>query len=465
MLAVDDSRFFDDALRRDLESFLAQRTLFDPEVLELADHTSEHGGLDDRDTARFLDLAVATFVLSDKPITEAWYWRLEQVSAVAADIGGVESTHINHLTPRVLDIDALYRAMEDRGIEMIDEVQGPPRWEGPDILLRQTSFRALSEVRTFEAADGSTAPGGLRVRFGEVEQRGIAVTPAGRRLYDEMTSEVERLVSEPGQPERKPEIAEQVWRDRLPATEAGLAEAELGYFTYEAAPDAKGGTTAGMSLAEAVERGAVRRVPIVYEDFLPKSAAGTRRRQARAPRVIPPSCDELSQDDLDRIEREEQVDTDAPIVLETGDGKINAAEAAVMAFFLAIGGQEMVENMLDIKREADGAGEEAYPDQGLDQQEDAFRHAYWNASMTQDHSEKAAEMLANAHETHKDPTPLDDKREAMDLHNNEVGRRIAMQHPDASPEELKKHIDEAVRCGEMVCIDEDGNLQPSNYNL
>ena len=46
-----------------------------------------------------------------------------------------------------------------------------------------------------------------------------------------------------------------------------------------------------------------------------------------------------------------------------------------------------------------------------------------------------------------------------------LGRRIATEHTDASPEELKKHIDEAVRCGEMVCIDEDGNLQQSNYNL
>ncbi len=274
MLAVDDSRFFDPALRDDLESFLAQRTLFDPELLELADHASEHGGLDDHDGARFLDLAVATFVLSGKPIDRAWYRRLEQVSAVAADIGGVESTHINHLTPRVLDIDDLYRAMEDRGIEMIDEVQGPPQWEGPDILLRQTSFRALTEMRTFEAADGSTTPGGLRVRFGEVEQRGIAVTPAGRELYDEMTSEVERLVGDEGRPERKPEIAQQVWRDRLPATEDGLAAKGLGYFTYEAAPDAKADDVARMSLAEAIGRGAVRRTPIVYEDFLPKSAAG-----------------------------------------------------------------------------------------------------------------------------------------------------------------------------------------------
>jgi len=30
---------------------------------------------------------------------------------------------------------------------------------------------------------------------------------------------------------------------------------------------------------------------------------------------------------------------------------------------------------------------------------------------------------------------------------------------------LKRYIDEAIRCGEMVCIDDDGNLRPSNYNL
>ena len=38
---------------------------------------------------------------------------------------------------------------------MIDEIQGPPRWDGPDVLLRQTSFRALAEPRRFRAADGS----------------------------------------------------------------------------------------------------------------------------------------------------------------------------------------------------------------------------------------------------------------------------------------------------------------------
>jgi len=47
--------------------------------------------------------------------------------------------------------------MQARGISMIDEIQGPPRWDGPDLLLRQTSFRALGENRVFRYADGSTS--------------------------------------------------------------------------------------------------------------------------------------------------------------------------------------------------------------------------------------------------------------------------------------------------------------------
>ena len=127
-----------------------------------------------------------------EPVDHDWYFTLERISAVAADIGGVPSTHINHLTPRVLDIDDLYARMEARGIAMIDEIQGPPDWEGPDVLLRQTSFKALAEERQFRYADGSVRPGSLRVRFGEVEQRGVALTAGGRDLYDRMVAEVDR---------------------------------------------------------------------------------------------------------------------------------------------------------------------------------------------------------------------------------------------------------------------------------
>lgn len=225
LLVVDDRRFFDERLEAELREFLDARTLFPAELLDLADRPE----LTDDDGERFLELATASFALSSEPVDRAWYERLEAISSVASDIGGVTSTHINHLTPRVLDIDDLYARMEKRGIEMIDRIQGPPRTTKPEVLLRQTSFRALAEPRTFREPDGSLTRGELRVRFGEVEARGVALTPAGRELYD----------------------AKGI--DAFPDTEAELHESDLAYYT----------------------RGADDRLrPIVYEDFLPKSAAG-----------------------------------------------------------------------------------------------------------------------------------------------------------------------------------------------
>ena len=229
LLVVDDRRFFDAALEAELREFLDARTLFGEELLALADQAEADGGLTSADADRFLELATASFALSPEPVDRAWYGRLEAVSSVAADIGGVASTHINHLTPRVLDIDDLYARMTARGIEMIDRIQGPPRSDGPEVLLRQTSFRALAEPRRFREPDGTVAAGSLRVRFGEVEQRGVALTQAGRDAYD-----ADGLAG-------------------LPTTDEELDAHDLAFYTR----DASG-----------------RLTPIVYEDFLPKSAAG-----------------------------------------------------------------------------------------------------------------------------------------------------------------------------------------------
>ncbi|MCX6400834.1 MAG: VOC family protein [Propionibacteriales bacterium] len=232
LLVSDDRRFFDAATQAQLEEFLGARRLFPDELLYLADLAEKAGGLAPTDADRFLQLATDAFTLSPEPVDRAWYDHLESISSVAADIGGVASTHINHLTPRVLDIDDLYRRMTNRGIAMIDRIQGPPLTTGPAVLLRQTSFRALAEPRTFREADGTLVRGALSVRFGEVEARGVALTPAGRALYDDRG------------------IA------AFPDTEKGLHEAGLAYYRRDA-----DGSETGLQ-------------PIVYEDFLPKSAAG-----------------------------------------------------------------------------------------------------------------------------------------------------------------------------------------------
>jgi uncharacterized glyoxalase superfamily metalloenzyme YdcJ len=239
MLATADARFFDADLRPRVERFVGARQLFDPTLIADARVIADAAGCDAHVADDFVAGAVAAFALSREPIDAGWYTELSEVSAVAADIAGVRTTHINHLTPRVLDIDELYRRMVARGITMIDAIQGPPRWAGPDVLLRQTSFRALAEARRFRDSEGTVTEGSLRVRFGEVEARGVALTRTGRERYDAAMS-----ASDPAA----------VWRQHFPATDAEMATQGLAYY-----------------------RGGDPTKPIVYEDFLPASAAGIFR--------------------------------------------------------------------------------------------------------------------------------------------------------------------------------------------
>ena len=274
MLVATDRRFFDAETQARLEEFIGARTLFGPELLELADRSADQGGLDAADADRFLDLATAAFELSTEPVDHDWYFALERISAVAADIGGVPSTHINHLTPRVLDIDDLYERMEARGITMIDEIQGPPDWEGPDVLLRQTSFKALAEERQFRHADGSVRPGSLRVRFGEVEQRGVALTAGGATST---TGWSPRSMS--ASPRHRPAPPGSMWPARSGGRTCRAPSGSWPCRDWRSSPTGWRPTAAFRpapcaALRELVEAGVLVPEPIVYEDFLPRSAAG-----------------------------------------------------------------------------------------------------------------------------------------------------------------------------------------------
>ncbi|MDV6011057.1 DUF6973 domain-containing protein [Haloechinothrix sp. LS1_15] len=140
--------------------------------------------------------------------------------------------------------------------------------------------------------------------------------------------------------------------------------------------------------------------------------------------------------------------------------QMTATEARMLENLMVHEGVYGVYEAYEIYRDSLHQGETVFDGAGVtDGHGDAFRHAYWNAQLTQRFGEEWTEEFATAHEgsDYSHPTPI-----AMDLHNNEVGRRIAVENPDASQEELRELVEQAVRDGEMVVIDQNERLQYSD---
>lgn len=97
--------------------------------------------------------------------------------------------------------------------------------------------------------------------------------------------------------------------------------------------------------------------------------------------------------------------------------------------------------------------------QGNDGHRDAFRHAYWNALMTQQYGEQWTKAFATAHEGLPGNTA---NREAMDLYNNEVGRSIGAANKNATPEQLANLVEQSLNQGKLVVVDRNGSLEWSD---
>ena len=174
----------DEALRAEAETILARRDIFTAGARALVAQAERDGGLNEADAQRFVAEVLETFRWhGDATVPLETYRALHGLHRLVADVVSFRGPHINHLTPRTLDIDAAQAAMLERGIPAKALIEGPPRRAVP-ILLRQTSFKALEESVSFPDIDGSPSPGTHTARFGEIEQRGLALTPKGRALYD-----------------------------------------------------------------------------------------------------------------------------------------------------------------------------------------------------------------------------------------------------------------------------------------
>lgn len=257
-------------LREKARQILAARDIFSPRVRELIAVNQQHGGLTDAQADEFVAEALKTFRWhSDALVSLDTYNALLEHHRLIADVVSFKGPHINHLTPRTLDIDQVQRKMPEYGISPKEVIEGPPRRNVP-ILLRQTSFKALSEKITFT----DSAEGQHTARFGEIEQRGLALTPQGRALYDKL------LLEASGSDTSKDNDAHQRHFEAVfsafPDDIESLRKQGLGYFRYAL----KDGATLAAAqrtsdtLDELIKQGKVSVTPIVYEDFLPVSAAG-----------------------------------------------------------------------------------------------------------------------------------------------------------------------------------------------
>lgn len=226
----------DPALRAEAETILAARSIVTPDAIALIEQAEREGGLNAARAADFVAELIETFRWhSTSTVDAGTYAHLLDAHRLIADVVSFRGPHINHLTPRTLDIDAAQAGMAAMGMAAKASIEGPPRRRCP-ILLRQTSFKALDEAILFPAADGTAVRGYHTARFGEIEARGVALTRKGRALYDAALA------------------GEGDFAD-LPDDWDGLRGQGLAYFRQ---------TDSGFE-------------PITYEDFLPVSAAGIFR--------------------------------------------------------------------------------------------------------------------------------------------------------------------------------------------
>lgn len=269
-----------ETLREKTREIVSGRKIFVQGAIRLIEMAEENQLQLTGDQAQeFVTLGINTFRWhASSVVTMDTYKELDSAVPLLADIVCFRGPHVNHLTPRTLDIDEVQREMKARGFPTKAVIEGPPRRKCP-ILLRQTSFKALEERISFIEADGKAVQGAHTARFGEVEERGAALTPKGRALYDRIIKHCRSKDIGPSH--------EDAYRSAFadfPDDWQSLQREGLVWFRYIVTEPSEPRDRGALS-SEMVERlednlpwftstGWLVYEPIVYEDFLPLSAAG-----------------------------------------------------------------------------------------------------------------------------------------------------------------------------------------------
>ncbi|MBF8641791.1 2-oxoadipate dioxygenase/decarboxylase HglS [Pseudomonas luteola] len=264
----------DEALKQKAAAILAQRIIFTSRALELIARCETKGGLSASDADAFVREALETFRWhGEATVSAKVYQQLHDQHRLIADIVAFKGPHINHLTPRTLDIDAIQQGMPSRGITPKAVIEGPPPRRCP-VLLRQTSFKALQEKVTFIDEQGNAVAGSHTARFGEIEQRGVALTPKGRALYDKLLNIARTQAPSESNAQAYMQALTDIFAE-LPDSYESLRKQGLAYFRYFVTDKDDAVTQDGpRDLDALIQSDYIHYEPLVYEDFLPVSAAG-----------------------------------------------------------------------------------------------------------------------------------------------------------------------------------------------
>lgn len=255
----------DNVLKKEAKDLLNNRQIFPEKLLKLIELSEKHEGLNSEESKQFIQNALDVFRWhKNASVNKEQYDQLKNSHGLLADVISFKVPHINHLTPKVLDIDACQEQLILQNIKAKALIEGPPKRENP-ILLRQTSFLAIAENVLF--LDG--VEGTHTARFGEVEQRGIALTPKGRDLYDQLLKEA---ITDDNQIDYAIRLKKAF--KAFPDDLEQIRLLGLGYFEYSIKTVKPNCNYDGNDVNQLIQLDVLEAKPIRYEDFLPVSAAG-----------------------------------------------------------------------------------------------------------------------------------------------------------------------------------------------
>jgi uncharacterized glyoxalase superfamily metalloenzyme YdcJ len=185
---------------------------------------------------------------------------------------------ISALVTRLTEPDLRLSELKHAGFK--DFTEGPS--EDTPVLLRQDAYKALTEPVTFTNPDGSVVQTVHTARFGEIEQRFYATTPAGRSLYDTCLTQADAArEKDPALPKRDFPAYQAVYAapfKPFPKTLRELILAGLVYAHFSPTPAglaaAKAGKLSTTDHLALYRDGHLAADGLRYEDFLPVSAAG-----------------------------------------------------------------------------------------------------------------------------------------------------------------------------------------------